>query len=342
MGNSKTTVPRIALVGCGAIAEFLYIPVLAKYPSILKNLILVDPDEARLQQLANRFKVKHLITDYRKVISEVLDGVIIATPTQLHYPVAMHFLSAGVHVLCEKPLTDSAKKAKEMVDLSRETGVELAANYTRRLFGSSRKIKELLNSGAIGQVLSICYFEGEEFKWPTASGFYFDANFSSKGVLLDRGAHVLDLICWWLGEKPVVILSENDSFGGCDAVAHVCLRHKNCVVDVKLSLLGKFPGRYVIRGELGSVEGGIWDYKTLVLKKKSGQRKRIKLPAKGRYYKYFGNKIVANFLDVISSEERPLVSGRDVLESMELIDDCYEIASRFDMPWYEQLEICNE
>lgn len=339
--TSTESSPKIAIIGCGAIAGSLYLPALAEYPSVLKNLILVDHNEVRAQKLATEFNAKNCLVDYHNVSSEGVDGVIIATPTHLHYPIAMSFLSSGVHVLCEKPLADSSAKARDMVEQAEKTGATLATNYTRRLFASSVKIKELLIDGTIGEVLSISYSEGEEFRWPTASGFYFDTRVSSRGVLLDRGSHVFDLICWWLGGKPKLISSKNDSFGGCEAVALVRFRHNKCVGEVKLSLLGKIRSSYMIRGELGTIEGGIWDYRSLVLTTKSGRKKRSELKFGERYYKSFGHRIVANFLDVISKGEKPLVAGSDVLDSMEFIDECYEAASRFSMPWYEIAEIRN-
>lgn len=337
--TSAENSPRIALIGCGAIAELFYLPALAKHPSVLRNLILVDRNEVRAQRLATEFNARDYLVDYRDVLSEGVDGVIVAVPTHLHYPLSMVFLSHGIHVLCEKPLAESAVEAREMVEQAQKTGAALSANHTRRLFASSSKVKGLLTDGVIGDLLSIKYFEGEEFKWPTVSGFYFDTKISSRGVLLDRGAHVLDLICWWLGEKPKLISSQNDSFGGCEAVAHVRFAHKKCVGEVKLSLLGNIRSGYFIRGQSGTIEGGIYDYRSLVLTTKSGRKKGVKLNSREKCYEDFGYTIVTNFINVISKGEKPLVSGSDVQDSMELIDECYETASRFDMPWYHIPEI---
>jgi predicted dehydrogenase len=332
--------PRIAIIGCGAIAEMFFLPALAKYPSVLKNLILVDRNEVRAQRLTTEFKAKSFLVDYRDVLSARVDGVIIATPSHLHYPMSMDFLANGVHVLCEKPLAESADQAREMVKQAQKTGAKLVTNYQRRLYASYLKVKELLTDETLGEPLSIQYFEGEEFRWPTASGFYFNTKISSRGVLLDRGAHVLDLICWWLGKKPKLVSSQNDSFGGREAVAHIRFEHKRCVGEVKLSLLGKIPCVFKVKCEQGTIEGDVFDFQSVILTK-SGRRKRLKLKTKEKYYTDFGHTIVANFLDIISKGEKLLVSGADVLDSVELIDECYEAASRFDMPWYEIPEVCN-
>jgi predicted dehydrogenase len=332
--------PRIAIIGCGAVAEMLYLPAFAKYPSVLKNLILVDRDRERAQKLALEFDAKNFVVDYRDVLSEGVDGVIIATPSHLHYPMAMDFLANGVHVLCEKPLAESADQAREMVEQAQKTGAAILANYQRRLYASYLKVKELLADRALGEPLSIQYFEGEEFRWPTVSGFYFDTKISSRGVLLDRGAHVLDLICWWLGGKPKLISSQNDSFGGREAVAHVQFEHRRCVGEVKLSLLGKFPCVFMVRCEGGTVEGDIYDFQSVVMTK-SGRKKRLGLKSREKHYTDFGYTMVTNFLNVITKGEKPRVSGADVLDSVEWIDECYKAASRFNMPWHGIAEIRN-
>jgi predicted dehydrogenase len=332
--------PRIAIIGCGAVAEMLYLPALAKYPSVLKNLTLVDRNEMRAQKLATEFGAKKCLVDYRNVLGKGVDGVIVATPSHLHHRMAMDFLANGVHVLCEKPLAESGGQAREMVEQAHKTGAAILANYQRRLYASYLKVKELLVDGTLGEPLSIQYFEGEEFRWPTASGFYFDTKVSSRGVLLDRGAHVLDLVCWWLGEKPKLISSQNDSFGGREAVAHVQFEHKKCVGEVRLSLLGKFPCVFRVKCEAGTVEGDVYDFQSIMLTK-SGRKKRLRLKSREKYYTDFGYTMVTNFLDVITKGEKPRVSGADVLDSVEWIDECYEAASRFNMPWYEIAEIRN-
>ncbi|MEW5961101.1 MAG: Gfo/Idh/MocA family oxidoreductase, partial [Chloroflexota bacterium] len=127
--------PRIAVIGCGAITEWFYLPALARHPSVLQKLILVDRDEARAQKLARQFNVQRCLADYHEVLDEV-DGAIIAVPTHFHYPIAMEFLVRGIPILCEKPLAETAVKAREMVAQAQKSGVALATNYTRRLYAS--------------------------------------------------------------------------------------------------------------------------------------------------------------------------------------------------------------
>jgi len=327
--------PKIALIGWGAVAEKFYLSALAKYPSVLESLTLVDPGEERVRQLAKDFNVMNYLLDHRDLLDGKVDGVIIAAPNHLHYPIAMDFLAEGVHILCEKPLAVTADDAREMVKKAHETGAVILTNYQRRLYTSYKKVKELLADKVFGEPLSIQYSEGQKYSWPIVSGSRFNTKLSSRGVLLDRGAHVLDVICWWLGEKPKLISSKNDSFGGCEAVANIQFEHKRCKGEIRLSLLGDLPCVYRVECERGIIEGDIYDFQNMLLTNAAGRKRRLKLKSVEKCFTDFGHTNVANFLDVLKKKGKPLISGSDVLDSIEWIDECYQSASRFDMPWYE-------
>jgi predicted dehydrogenase len=150
----------------------------------------------------------------------------------------------------------------------------------------------------------------------------------------------LDHICWWLGGKPKVISSQNDSFGGSDAVAYVQFKHNKCIGEVKLSWLSSFPCRFVVEFERGSIEGEVSYPQSVLLTTGEGRQKRVKLKSESWFA--LGYKIVANFIRVISNDEKPLVPGSDVLDSMSMVDECYATATRFEMPWYEIPEMKND
>ncbi|MBM2839812.1 MAG: NAD-dependent epimerase/dehydratase [Bacteroidetes bacterium] len=329
--------PVIAIIGCGAIAESFYFPTLSA-SSALDNLILVDADLDRARKASSRIGAKSSSSDYREVVSKV-DGVIIAVPHYLHYPISKDFLEHGVHVLCEKPLTETPDKAHDMIRLAESHNATITVNHTRRLFPSSMKVKELLAAGTIGKLKSISYFDGGEFNWPTASGFYFDSKISKKGVLLDIGAHVIDLVCWWLGGKPHLVSSFNDSFGGIEAVASVELEYQDCRCNIRLSRLSKLPNYYRIEGENGIIEGGVYDARSVSLVHPNGERKTFSSKGNEDSFARISKRLVDNFFRVIRNESTPLVSGQDVLHSIELIDEAYQRAKQFPMAWYEPREV---
>lgn len=323
---------NIALVGCGAVAEAYYLPALRFLSNRIDQLILVDPDQGRLKILAERFDVGSLARDYRDIPPEI-DGVILATPHDLHASMACDLISKGIPVLCEKPLADTGDAATTVVEKANTLGVPLCVNNQRRLFPSSIKIKELLEDRAIGELLEFYYLDGDRFDWPSTTGFYFRSQ-DPRGVILDRGAHVLDLACWWLGGEAVVLSCQHDSFGGCEAVAVIKFRTGLCQGEVRLSWLTRLKNTYRIVGTEGEIFGITFDWRRVNIKR---NRKVVSFCANVEYESFsdFGKVMVGNFLDVIEGISGPIVSAADVLPSIRLIDECYARASRFSMPWYD-------
>ncbi len=336
MTDQRHSSPLIALIGCGAIAEQYYLPVFSAQPIIAENLVLVDPDLPRIEKLAKQMNARMCLGDYHDIPADV-QGAIIATPTHLHYPIALDLISRGMPILCEKPLADTAVHARELVELAEQKGTTIAVNYLQRLIPAFARVKELLPQGALGELQSIEYVVGEEFDWPTISGFYFTAPLTSRGVLRDRGAHVVDHICWWLNDKPRLIRSQNDAFGGSECVARIEFEHQKCRGVILLSWLAKTPCTFKVVCEKGVIEGDVYDYQTLSIQKGSGKKQKFKLPG-DKTKIAIANKIVNNFVEILQHRAQPLISGQDVLQSIEFIDECNEQATRFEMPWYEIVE----
>ena len=325
--------PRIAVVGCGAIARLMHLPALVRHPEVASRLVLVDRHGQRARELATEFGVARTAEDYADVLSDV-DGVIVTVPHALHHRISMDCLRARKHVLCEKPLAESPDEAREMIAAAASAGVTLSANHLMRLYPVNRKIKQLIHDGAIGRLARIQFAWGEKFEWPAASGFYFGGG-KAHGVLVDKGPHFLDIVCWWLGGRPEVVSVRDDSFGGGEAQMSLTLRMGDCTVDGEFSFLTRYSNRFVLEGDEGRIEGSLYDFQSLELVDRHGARRRIKAESPTTDISEFGNLMIDNFLDVVRGAARPAVSGADVLDSVALIDDCYAHRTRYVMPWHD-------
>ncbi|HEV8380331.1 MAG TPA: Gfo/Idh/MocA family oxidoreductase [Gemmatimonadales bacterium] len=326
--------PAVAVVGCGAIASTQHVPALAEHPEVRERLVLVDQDLDRARGLADAFGVASVAADYRDILGSV-DGVVIALPHHLHFRVVLDCLRAGAHVLCEKPLAESAAEVAELAAAAEQSHLTLAVNNTRRLFPPSKRVHELLSEGAIGPVRFLGYYDGAKYNWPSASGFAFGLRGTGKGVLLDVGAHVLDLVCWWLGRQPQITDYADDSLGGSEAVAKLSFTDGGTHGEVHLSWLAKLQNGFRVEGEAGSIVGSVYDWHAVELVSRSGKRKRIPLNSGIRTSSDLGRLVVKNFLDVIQSGRPPLVSARDIAPSIAMIEECYARRRRFDMPWHD-------
>jgi UDP-N-acetylglucosamine 3-dehydrogenase len=325
----------IALVGCGAIADSFYLPCLAKLRSA-DSIVLVDNDESRRRAAAIKFGLSRTMSDYTAALREV-SAVILAVPHRLHYSMAKQALESGVHVLVEKPLTANHDEAAELVALAERNELQLLVNNTRRLFPSYSRIRQFFASNELGAPLSIDWCEGDQFQWPTTSGFYFQTSSQPRGVLLDLGAHAIDALCWWLGRPPQVVASQCDSFGGPEATAHVTLRAGACDISLRLSWLSKQRNSIRIRFERGVVEAGVWDWNALTITPSDLAKRQLKL---GNFSSYadFAEPLLTNFANSISwKNARAAIKGADVLPSLSVLDHCYASMRRFALPWYPEL-----
>ncbi len=331
-----STAPAIAVIGCGAIARSAHVPALAQHAEALERAVLVDQDQGRADALAREFGIEATATDYRDVLPKIR-GAVIALPHHLHFPVARDCLRAGVHVLCEKPLAASAAEAAQLVAAAKRARVGLAVNHIRRLFPPCSTVQELLQQSAVGTVRFIAYSDGFKYDWPCTSGFAFGLESGGKGVLFDIGAHVLDLICWWLGRSLVITDYVDDSFGGSEAVAKVSLSDAAGTLrcEVHLSWLAKLPNGFRIEGDHGTITASTYDWDSVELTSKAGRRKSIPLKTTVRSLSDIAPLIMNNFLAMVQDEEAPLVPGREVVPSIGLIDECYARRRRFALPWQD-------
>jgi predicted dehydrogenase len=326
---------RVAVIGCGAIAEMYHLPALARHAKRLERVVLVDPDVTRARALCGMLPAQ--VAESHEQVWDDIDAAIIATPPWLHAPIAMPLLARGVHVLCEKPLAESTADARAMVEQALRSRAWLCVNQTRRVFPTLRRVKELLDSGAIGDCLSIEHSEGVRFGWPSVSGWHFARRSGAGGVLLDQGAHVFDTICWWLGGKPALVSALTDSFGGPEGVASVVLQRGTCTIHMTLSWLSRLSNTYRIVGTRGIIGGPVSDHHLLTVTRDRGRPRQIKVSSDRFDYLKFGNVIIDNFLDTIRGRAAPLVPADAVLPSIELMEESYRRASRLPMPWVENL-----
>jgi len=325
---------KIGIIGCGAAAKRYYVSAFKRYPHLVKNLHLVDKNTRQAEELARELGGGEIFNDHGDVVEKV-DGAIVAVPHFLHYQIAIDFLNAGVSVLCEKPLAESAQEVREMNEAAARNNATLCVNNTRRMFPSFQMVRDIIAEGQIGQLKTIKYYEGNTFAWPSSTGFYVDPRVSSKGVLLDLGPHVLDTVCWWLGAKPELIEYKDDSFGGPESVARIKALANGCSIEIFLNRLVDLDNRFEIVGELGTIEGKIFDWHNISVIFNSGETQQKKSKKMFKTYPEFIRPVIDNFIGVIAGTEKPLVSGNDVEASIQFIEGCYANRSRFQLPWYK-------
>jgi predicted dehydrogenase len=160
---------------------------------------------ARANEFARQADIPRAFGSHRELIdSEDIDLVCVASPNVHHYEQAMCAISAGKHVLVEKPLGSSMAETQALADAVKEYPKLAVVDHQLRFNPYIRAIEMLLKNGDVGEPYFIrlhqqsAAFSNREEKW----NWSFDAE-QSGGVLLAMGSHLVDLIWFWLGNRKV-------------------------------------------------------------------------------------------------------------------------------------------
>lgn len=148
---------RVGAIGAGWWATTNHFPILAERADV-ELVAVCRPDAELLAEVRDRFGFTVATEDYRELIAQDLDAVLVTTPHHLHYEHARAALAAGHHVMCEKPMTLSADEAWELVELARQRDRVLLVPYGWHYKPFIGRAKELMDAGVIGAVEFIhCY-----------------------------------------------------------------------------------------------------------------------------------------------------------------------------------------
>ncbi len=192
---------RAGIVGCGNV-----FPMHAITVNQLENVELVavcDVKKDRAKKEAKNFNCKYY-TDYKEMIDkEDLDVVHICTPHYTHAPISIYASNANKHVMTEKPISITMEEAEAMIKASKKNQVLLGVIFQNRYNVGSKLIKETLDSGDLGKIIS-----GKlQVTWKRTDEYYSKSDWKGTwdkeggGVVIDQAIHTMDLMKWFVGSE---------------------------------------------------------------------------------------------------------------------------------------------
>jgi predicted dehydrogenase len=183
---------NIGVVGCGYWGP-KHIRVCHEL-SEAKMAMVCDADERKLQQVRVQFPNIESTTNYKELINNGVDAVIIATPVNTHYKLAKEALLHDKHVMIEKPMTASSREALELIELAEKRNLILMAGHTYEYHPAVDFLREIIRKGELGDVYSI---DADRLNL----GLYRpDVN-----VLWDLAPHDISIILALMNEDPVAV-----------------------------------------------------------------------------------------------------------------------------------------
>lgn len=282
----------------------------------------------RAKEVAGLYSIKEYFDDFEKFLSADFDAVYITSANQYHYEQVIAAAKAGKHIICEKPLALNSQQGEEMIRVCEENNVKLSIGYIQRFHPLTRKAKEMIEAGLIGQPVVINV--SQSFDYPPNQNFRYQKDFGG-GALRDVGTHCIDLLRFFGGEieiidgfvDNVIYKSEVDDF-----VTAPCKFKDGGYGNFYASFcIGKPINRIEIVGYKGTIIienliGKRSDYVKLTIQKVDESKKAFRMKA---------NKVqnlIKNFQKALTENEPLLVTGYDGLINLKLIEEIERSAAQ--------------
>lgn len=162
---------------------------------------ICEPNEELRLRLAEQYHVRRTYRDFETALADRHDAAVIATPANLHVPMATRLADAGVHVLVEKPLSTSLEGIETLQSALAQHGVVAAVAYVYHAHPVVRAMKAALDSGRFGRPVQLTAVCGQHFPTyrPAYREIYYRDRATGGGAIQDAITHVLNLGEWLIG-----------------------------------------------------------------------------------------------------------------------------------------------
>ncbi len=268
---------------------------------------------------------------------DLADGVLVATPTQAHAPVAMVALAAGKPVLIEKPLTTTYADAVRLCNFAQEKNTFISVGFRTRRQPNVGLVKRLLDDGFFGAVRRVHAEFGTRGGWTPVSSYNLDRETAGGGVLVGSGCYFLDMFLYWFGE-PQIISFEDDSYGGPEANCKARLRFPSPNGPFEATLFCSktttLQNSYWLDTDFFDCSCEMSATEDIVARPKNHpwMEMRLGLPSTMPPPDYFQVQL-EEFADCIRGSTSPAVDGWFAARSVKLTEELYACRTQVQEPW---------
>jgi UDP-N-acetyl-2-amino-2-deoxyglucuronate dehydrogenase len=333
-------VVRVGLIGCGKIAEVHALGLARAEGAAFVACCDVDAEKARA--LAAKHGVESVFSDAGELLgSGEVDAVVVCTPHPSHGPLVVAAAEAGVHVLCEKPITIDLVEADRMIAAAARADIRFGVIFQRRLWPAAQRLRRAIDCGKLGKLtLGECavriwrseeYFASAPWRgtWANEGG----------GVLMNQAVHAIDQFQWFMG--PAVEVSGRYATlrhaGYIDvedtAVATVVFASGALgIIQAASSFNPNFGFRVAVHGDTNAaasvwerVEGrqGVNDVWSIPGEEEAAvgwEQAEANRPG----FPEFHFLQIQDFIDAVREGREPVVTGAEARKSLELILAIYQ------------------
>ena len=324
------------IIGMGMISSFYAMSI--KQLKGSKLVAISDKDRERATKAAKDYNAAYYI-DYHDLLKrEDIDIVCICTPSGMHMEPAIAAARAGKHVIVEKPIEITLRRADKIIEACDKAGVKLGCIFQHRFDNATQRLRKAVEEGVLGElVLGDAYI-----KWYRTQEYYDSGGWRGTltgdggAALINQSIHTIDLLQWIMGPVESVygkvgIFTHN--IEGED-IGLAILTFKNGalgIIEGSTSTYPGFPERLEIHGHNGTIilEGGIvktWETKGIEEKPKElfekskgvGASEPMAISIEGHRTQ------IRDMIEAIKENRKPLVEGLEAKKALEIILSIYQ------------------
>lgn len=245
--DAKLDKPLTAvIIGAGGRGN-VYAQYADQYPGSLQIVGVSDINEFRREKMGDRFSVKasYRFGDWSEVFKQpkFADIVFITTPDNLHYEPCMKALEMGYHVLLEKPAAQTEKECTDILKQSRKYNRIVAICHVLRYAPYFKALKKTVDSGKIGELVSIQHLEPIErihFSHSYVRGNWNNSK-NTTPAIISKSCHDLDILRWIVGKpcKEVTAFGSLSYFKSSKAPKGAAKRCLDCPIEAQCAFSAK-------------------------------------------------------------------------------------------------------
>lgn len=194
-----TVKPRLGFLGVGWIGRHRMEAMLAT--GVVEAAAIADPSAEMRAEAASLAPDAAMVETLDELLTQDLDGLVVASPSALHAEQSIKALEQGLAVFCQKPLGRTAGESAAVVEAARRADRLLGVDLSYRHVRGAEAIRDIVAAGELGSVF------GADLTFHNAYGpgkpWFFDPAQSGGGCVIDLGVHLVDLALWTLGWPEV-------------------------------------------------------------------------------------------------------------------------------------------
>ncbi|MGI6595850.1 MAG: Gfo/Idh/MocA family oxidoreductase [Elusimicrobia bacterium] len=197
---------KFGVIGAGGIAQTAHIPSLKRIEEA-EITAIADINQEKLLYVKDTFDIKNTFTDWEKMLETDIDAVVVASPNTFHAQHSIRAMESGKDVLCEKPISLTAKDVLDIFQTADKTNKIFMAGLPKRFSGEAKVLKPMIERGEFGEIyyLKASYLRRRGI--PGLGTWFTSKKLAGGGPMLDVGVHMLDLILYLAGApEPEIVM----------------------------------------------------------------------------------------------------------------------------------------